>query len=320
MQNKVITNAINELDGRIDSLESSSGESGGGGLTEEQVDEKLENLATVDKIQSINTSDPDMGAYDLVVDNGLKWEDDMLVNEVDGGYRQISMLYSLPIVAGDNVTIVADEDNGIFKINATGGSGGLTEMEIDDKIANALIEAPLSNSQYMEAFEMIETNVPLHLEANMEGYLANAGAVLLNGSAWLETQDKIQALENKKLHRVTGTAFEQFYGDDGQGKECRFECVCKFPTRWGQDFLHSLYDRQFYDCGVISFRLLPPADNSFYPLHEVYNSSDDMGKLVGFNSDGTFYGGATLSGNAFRVVVSVKDVVVEEIPATDNEE
>ena len=201
-----------------------------------------------------------------------------------------------------------------------GGGGGLTEMEIDDKIANALLEAPLSNSQYMEVFEMIETNVPLHLELNMEAYLSNAGAVIQNSESWVTTQSRISALENQKLHRVTGTAFEQFYGDDGQGKECRFECVCKFPTRWGQDFLHSLYDRRFYDCGVISFRLLPPADNSFYPLHDTYNSDNDRSTLVGFNADGTFYGGATLSGNAFRVVVSVKDVVVEEIPATDNEE
>ena len=201
-----------------------------------------------------------------------------------------------------------------------GGGGGLTEMEIDDKIANALLEAPLSNSQYMEVFEMIETNVTLHLELNMEAYLSNAGAVIQNSESWVTTQSRISALENQKLHRVTGTAFEQFYGDDGQGKECRFECVCKFPTRWGQDFLHSLYDRRFYDCGVISFRLLPPADNSFYPLHDTYNSDNDRSTLVGFNADGTFYGGATLSGNAFRVVVSVKDVVVEEIPATDNEE
>jgi hypothetical protein len=221
-------------------------------------------------------------------------------------------------LVSNKYTLTTDEKSYIRYWLGIGEGGGLTEREIDEKIENALTEASLSLNQWDQVFEMIETNVPMHLEANMEGYLVNAGAILLNGSAWLETQDKIQALENQKLFRVTGTAFEQFYGDDGQGKECRFECVCRFPNNWAQDFLHTLYDSVLNHAGVISLRLLPPADNSFYPLHDTYNSDNDMSTLVGFNTDGTFYGGATLSGTAFNVVVSVKDVVVKEIPAIDN--
>lgn len=78
---------------------------------------------------------------------------------------------------------------------AKAGGGGLTEMEVDTKIENALIEAPLSNSQYTEVFDMIETYIPLHLGLNMQGYLSNAGAVLLSGSSWGMLTDDVETLK-----------------------------------------------------------------------------------------------------------------------------
>lgn len=108
------------------------------------------NGKTVDRIGYIDTY-YGSEAIDLAVDEGITWQESFQIYG-DSVYREGEIYHRVPIVAGNNVTFEVDQ--GVVKINATGGSGGggsgegITvdeelSMESTNPVQNKVVKAEL---------------------------------------------------------------------------------------------------------------------------------------------------------------------------------
>lgn len=251
---------------------------GGGGLTEQDLSNYLTTYDYASygdrfdfevqiAIESVGISQATIANAGGILESGSAWG--MLTDDVE--------------------TLKTDVEQ--LKSGGTGGSGGgLTEMQIDDKIANALAEAGLSSTQWMEVFGMVEEGVGLNLEMNMEMYLVNAGAVLQKGSAWGQLTDDVETLKADvetlkntggsgesggesgntpstqatplKLYRIKGEAYEEHYSEQGEGEHFLFEAVVKNA----EAFMGGLEAIWFDEVGLISVRFMKASDSDFYPI------------------------------------------------------
>lgn len=233
----------------------------------------------------------------------------------------------------NSIALTDDEKSYVRSWLGIGEGGGLTEREIDEKIENALTEASLSNSQHTEVFEMIETNVPLHLEMNMEAYLSNAGAVLLNGTAWgmltddVETlKTDVEALKNAsggesggesggnepstqstplKLYRISGEAYEMHFSEQGEGERFLFEAVVKNKDAWFDNILETLWGE---NVGLISFRVMKADDSTFYPI----GLTKDNGGVYGFKDNAMHESNFSMGGSLWTRNITTTEISFEE--------
>lgn len=80
------------------------------------------NLATVDKIKSIDTW-ANGEAMDIEDDEGIFWSEKFLFADEEGdAISQGEIYHRMPLVAGENVTFEVNRENQVVKINATGGN------------------------------------------------------------------------------------------------------------------------------------------------------------------------------------------------------
>lgn len=86
--------------------------------------------ATVDKIIYSNLNS-EQTVVEPIHDYGIGWSNKAEVELKNGDLYYIPVDFHVPLVAGDNITFYADEDNNVIKINSTGGVGGSTEAIID---------------------------------------------------------------------------------------------------------------------------------------------------------------------------------------------
>lgn len=80
--------------------------------------------------------------YSFAVDpDGLYYDNENVTVDYESGrVDKIEISDKIPIVAGDNVSITSDEENKVFKINATGGGGGITGLYLTGEASGLEID------------------------------------------------------------------------------------------------------------------------------------------------------------------------------------
>lgn len=190
----------------------------------------------------------------------------------------------------DNDILGADKVTPISQIYATG-------KQVDEKINDALQNAPLSTNQITEVEDTISrTLAPYDLE----------NVVKTNGSAWGDAQERISTLEGDvaelkqsggsgggatetlKLYRVTGTLIETD-GSSYAPCEFLFEATVKnnneglYEANTLTDFLTNS------EVGLISFRVMHKTGQAIFPLGATVDTDMSTAIIYGISEGMVFY-------------------------------
>lgn len=97
------------------------------------VDDKVKGN-TVDEIKYISTWSGEERSLLKLHKDGVIWNDEFLIESAESDMAAGTIYQKIPIVAGENVIFEVDEVNKVVKINAEGGSGGVTSWnDLTDK-------------------------------------------------------------------------------------------------------------------------------------------------------------------------------------------
>ena len=145
------------------------------------------------------------------------------------------------------------------------GSGGLTEMQVEDKIADALQNAPLSANQYDAVNQMIE-NTPAKAPEKQD--LRNMNFVNYDDMVWNELVNKVNGLGGEDGGLMTDAFKEELL------QYLEMNMYYAMPSNGAESWL-----KQQFGMGVISADDIVDVNYNIgtsTPISEVYAKKSDM--------------------------------------------
>lgn len=129
------------------------------------------NRKTVDKVTYMET-DPDRQSIGYSTSNGIYWKGERRFYDSDENELcQFAYDGTVPIVAGDNISIEVDETNKVFKINATGGGSSTPSVSL------------IGTWTVIDNPEIPTSDIPLEFTSNGTEYIG-IGSTSMGSSTW----------------------------------------------------------------------------------------------------------------------------------------